>query len=552
MTKKFITSALPYVNNQPHLGNVVGSVLGGDIYNRFCRKMGDETVYICGTDEYGTATEMEAVKMKVHPREIVEKNRILHKKVYDWFNIHFDFFGNTSCAEHTKLVQTIFNRCYQNGYFEKKEIEQFYCENCEQFLADRFVEGICGLCEYDGARGDQCDKCGKCLKTTDLKNPRCNICATTPVLKASNHLFLRLDLLQDKIKKVMDQKKDQWTECAINIYNEWLEKDLISRCMTRSLKYSWGVPVPLEGFEDKVFYVWFDAVIGYLTFLSIAKPDWEKWIKDAKMIQFMGKDNVFFHAFIFPGILLASDPSCRTVDVINSTEYLTFNKDKFSKSRKIGIFGMDLLEKDLGSPCIWRFYLTKRRPENKDSDFNIEDFVNTVNADLKDNLGNLAQRVLKYIKSRLSGRISNVSLDEKDEVFKNRVNEMFSEYKGLMEKISLKDGIHKAVEISSFVNKYIQDLQERKDRLENGFKIGYSALVLLGHIFEPFIPETSKKIFKMCGVEDSERFPSEFEIIQDAVISSEISILFPSLSKEQLSNLYSYVTDSIDLNKLKL
>lgn len=543
MAKRFVVSALPYVNSQPHLGNIVGSVLGSDVYSRYCRKSGDEVVFVCGTDEYGTATEMEAMKLKVHPRDIVSKNRVLHKAVYDWMGIEFDFWGQTSCEEHTKMVQATFLECYRNKYFEEQEMEQFYCSTCSQFLADRFVEGECMLCGYTDARGDQCDKCGRCLKASDLRLPRCSLCLDTPVMKSSNHLFFRLDLLQDKIKDVMEGRKSEWTENARNIYNEWLNKKLAPRCMTRSLRFKWGVQVPLDGFEDKVFYVWFDAVLGYLTFLGQAKQDWREWIKDAKITQFMGKDNVFFHAFIFPGILLASGNVESVADVINSTEYLTFNGEKFSKSRKIGIFGMDLVEKDLGSPCLWRYYLIKRRPEIRDSDFSVEEFIDLTNADLRFNLGNLCQRVLKYLNKNCGGKVSVCDVDEIDRSFVFEMNSMYAQYRKLMDGISLRGGIEKAVEMSSLANKYIQSLQNNKEHLKRGFNIGYSAIVFLSHLFEPFIPETSKRIFRMCKVDHSPSslFPEKFEVISMAEISDDIQILFDPLSKSQLSNLREYV-----------
>lgn len=539
--KIFITSALPYVNNQPHLGNIVGSVLGADVYSRYCKKMGIEAVFICGTDEYGTATEMEAIKQGLHPRDIVEMNRKLHMQVYEWMGIKFDAFGRTACPEHTTIVQHIFKKCYENGYFEKRELDQFFCENCSQFLADRYVEGDCGLCGFVGARGDQCDGCGRCLKVDELKNPKCVICNNPPILKSSSHLYLRLDLLQNLIKTTMDQKIHLWTENAKNIYNEWLDKDLIARCMTRSLKYNWGVPVPLEGFADKVFYVWFDAVIGYLTILSQVKPDWETFYSEAQMVQFMGKDNVFFHAFIFPGILLAAGPNNRTVDIINSTEYLTFNGNKFSKSRKIGIFGMDLVEKDLGPSYLWRYYLLRKRPENKDSDFNIEEFISLINSDLRSNLGNLCQRVLKYIQKNCGSKISVSNIDSDDERFANDLGVLYSEYKSLMDQIKIRDSVNKAIEISSRANKYVQDLQEKKEKLPQGFQIAYSAILLLAHVFEPFIPEISAKIQKMCNVQNS-NFPNEFEIVKEATISQNISILVEPLTDIQLANLRSYVT----------
>lgn len=540
MAKRFITAALPYVNNQPHLGNIVGSVLGADVYNRYCKMSGDDTAFICGTDEYGTATEMEAVKKKVHPRVIVETNRIIHKSVYDWMEVEFDIFGNTSCEEHSKVVKEVFYKCYENGYFEKQEVEQFFCEECKQYLADRFVEGTCALCGYEEARGDQCDKCGKCLKVSELKAPRCSLCSSSPVMKRTNHLFLRLDLLQNSIKESMDPRIGQWTENAKNIYKDWLGKDLISRCMTRTLRYKWGVQVPLEGFEDKVFYVWFDAVIGYYTFLSIFKKDWQEWIEDANIIQFMGKDNVFFHAFIFPGIMLASGNDDCLVNVINSTEYLTFNGNKFSKSRNVGIFGMDLISKDLGSPCMWRYYLIRKRPETKDSDFSMKEFVDLYNADLRSNLGNLCQRVLKYISARCNGIVKVENTDDEDECFVREVKGLFEEYKNLMSGINLREGVAKALEISSKANKYIQGLQNSKHKMSAGFNLCYSAIVLLGYVFYPFIPKTSAKIFRMCNV-TSFNIPGDFEIINSAKISDDIQILFSPLTDLQNSNLSAYM-----------
>lgn len=540
MGKKFITAALPYVNNQPHLGNIVGSVLGSDIFNRFSKKNGDETIFICGTDEYGTATEMEAMKNNNHPSDIVTRNRIIHKDVYDWMNIKFDYFGHTTCDEHAKIVKEIFLKCYNEGYFEKQTVEQFYCEECSQFLADRFVEGECLLCGYNEARGDQCDSCGKCLKVSDIKHPKCSICRSNPSMKSSDHLFLRLDMLQEQIKISMNVKIDSWTENAKNIYKEWLNKDLISRCMTRSLKYRWGVDVPLQGFKDKVFYVWFDAVLGYFTFLSIIKPDWKEWLLDAKIIQFMGKDNVFFHSFILPAILIASKNTNFLVDCINSTEYLTFDGRKFSKSRKIGVFGLDLLEKDLGPSCLWRFYLTRKRPETKDADFNITEFKDLYNADLRSNLGNLCQRVLKFLNSRCNGRVNVENVDEDDQKFISEIDQLYKEYLSLMSNISLRDGIAKGFEISSRANKYIQDLQQNKEKMPTGFSIVFSVIVLLGHVFEPFMPNTSEKIFKMCQVEHILLLPKKFELLKSGQISKGIQILFNPLTDLQISNLDFY------------
>jgi len=545
MPKKLITSALPYVNNQPHLGNIIGSVLSGDVYSRYCKKIGDDAVFICGTDEYGTATEMEAMRQGIHPSEIVLKNRKLHEEVYRWMNIEFDHFGHSSCKEHSEFVQSVFLNCYKNGFFEDKIVEQYFCEKCAQFLADRYVEGTCKHCGYHDARGDQCDACKRCLHTADLENPRCSICSDTPILKPYRHLFLRLDELQPHIKRAIDPKLDAWTANACNVYNEWIKKDIHSRCMTRNLKYKWGVPVPLAGYEDVVFYVWFDAPIGYYTFLSQIKKDWREWLADAKVVQFMGKDNVPFHSIIFPGILLAYNDKTTDgfkfpiVDAICCTEYLTFCKEKFSKSRKVGIFGMDLVTKDLGCSDFWRFYLIKRRPETKDADFSIDDFILQTRGELIANFGNFCNRTLMYIKKRMGCVFSVHELDSEDEKLVSDVNGLLKEYNELMEKGCLKDGLSKAFEISSCGNKYLQSLQTNKEKMASGYSLCCSLLRLLSHIMEPFVPEASQKLKKMLFSEDAMSI-QELAVVSAGKISEDVDVLFKPFTDEQILALQAY------------
>lgn len=550
--KKFITSALPYVNNQPHLGNVVGSVLSGDVYSRYCKKMGYDTVYISGTDEYGTATEMEAMKQNKLPKEIVEENRILHRRVYEWFGIEFNRFGSTATEEHNEMTQKIFMECWNNGYFEEQETEQFFCGRCEQFLADRYVEGICGFCNYQDARGDQCDSCGQCLRSLDLQMPKCVICLGRPEIRKEKHLMLKLDLLKERVETNLASRIAGWSKNAQRIYTSWIEKDLHPRSMTRSLKYRWGVPVPLQDYRDKVFYVWFDAPIGYFTFLKqfLKEKDWQAWACDAELIQFMGKDNVPFHSLIFPSILLATaGPSTEyeinlkypLVNIISSTEYLMFNGSKFSKSRKVGIFGMDLVDGSLGAPDLWRFYLLSIRPENKDSDFSICNFIEQTSSKLVANWGNLCNRVLMFIKKRLGGVIELNELDDATFTMVEEVNLLYLEYKELMEQIKLREGLEKALEISAYANKYVQDLQGRdKSYREYGFGVAYSLVVLIAHILEPFTPYSSRMVFKMCCVSQIE-FPERFTIAKSATILQDISLLFLPFTDEQISRLESYI-----------
>ena len=256
--KILVTSALPYVNNIPHLGNIVGSVLSADVFARAMRMLGNEVLYICGTDEYGTTTEAKALEENTTPQKICDKYFEIHKNVYKWFNISFDHFGRTSKPNHTKIVQDIFKKVQKNGFITEEETEQVYCKQCDKFLADRFVVGKCPYCNYTDARGDQCDSCGRLLTPTELESPACSIHGTRPELRKTKHLFLKLDKLQPQLEKLFkNQSKDDWSSNAIKITEAWFKEGLKKRAITRDLK--WGVPVPHKGFENKVFYVWFDA-----------------------------------------------------------------------------------------------------------------------------------------------------------------------------------------------------------------------------------------------------------------------------------------------------
>ncbi|ORD98968.1 SYMC [Hepatospora eriocheir] len=566
--KKFITAALPYVNNQPHLGNIIGSLLSADVYARYCRKRGYDTVFISGTDEYGTATEMEAIKQKCMPFDIVKKNRQVHMNVYSAFDLSFDYFGHTHCEEHRNLVQQFFLKII--NYFKQEEVSQFYCETCEQFLADRYVEGLC-VCGSI-SNGDQCDNCGRCHITTEIKNATCKICKSSAKIKTTTHLFLELGRLKDKIK---NQDTTRWSESAKFIFNEWIEKDLHSRCMTRDLKYKWGVPVPVQGFEDKVFYVWFDAPIGYLTFLKQVKD--LTWLDGSDFVQFMGKDNVPFHSIMFPAMLSALKESL-TDDflvsknkslvemvknlnikesffknvklnyqpVINSTGYLTFNGKKFSKSKSIGVFGSDILEKDVGDIIKWRFYLLRRRPETKDADFNVDEFLTLVETDLVACLGNFVNRTLKFL-SKKKIVISEVlkeldlSLDEyKDELlFIESIKETYNEYLEVMEQISIRRGFEALFKLCKIGNKYLQDLQVNKEKMVLGYSLGYPLVVLVGHCLIPFLPKKALKIFEQAQVENS-KFPETFEIIKLSRELKNISPIFSHFTEEQKETLLSF------------
>lgn len=337
-----ITSALPYVNNVPHLGNIIGSVLSADVFSRYSKARGNPTLYICGTDEYGTATETKAIEEGVTPQQLCDKYNKLHKDVYDWFEIEFDHFGRTPTKQQTEIAQDIFTKLNKSGYLEEQTTQQPYCTQHNSFLADRFVEGECPLCGYNDARGDQCDKCGHLLDPLELINPRCKLDGATPEVRQTKHIYLQLDKLQEKTAEW--NKKSQvdgvWSDNGINITNAWIREGLKPRGITRDLK--WGTPVPLEGYDDKVMYVWFDACIGYVSITANYTEHWEQWWRNpenVKLYQFMGKDNVPFHTVVFPSSQLGTGDKWTMLNTLSTTEYLNYEHGKFSKSRNIGVFG---------------------------------------------------------------------------------------------------------------------------------------------------------------------------------------------------------------------
>lgn len=455
-----ITSALPYVNNVPHLGNIVGSTLSGDVFARYCRIKGANVLYICGTDEYGTATENKAMEEKLTPQQICDKYFKIHKDIYDWFNLSFDKFGRTSTEFQTKIAHDIFWRIYNNDFIVQDEVSQLFCEKCERFLADRFVEGECPFCTFEDARGDQCDKCGKLINAIELKNPRCKSCNSTPIVKISKHLFIDLPKIQPELEKFLEstlEKVNSWSNTAKVITSSWIRDGLKPRCITRDLK--WGTPVPLEGFEDKVFYVWFDAPIGYVSITASFCDEWEKWWKNPENVElynFLGKDNVAFHSVIFPSTELCTRDNWTMCSHIPAVEYLNYEENKFSKSRGVGVFGDSAIETGIPSD-IWRFYLVYMRPENQDTNFSWSDLMNKNNTELLNNLGNFVNRSLTFLANNFSGIIQDMLLEESDKSLIASINRELLTYFQYMDKVRLKDGLKQILNISRLGNQYMQN-----------------------------------------------------------------------------------------------
>ncbi|KAL8041805.1 hypothetical protein ABFX02_09G007800 [Erythranthe guttata] len=518
-----ITSALPYVNNIPHLGNIIGCVLSADVFARYCRLRGYNAIYICGTDEYGTATETKALEEGCSPKEICDKYHAIHKEVYKWFNISFDEFGRTSSPQQTEVCQDIFKKLLDNNWLSENTMQQLYCDTCDKFLADRLVDGNCPTpgCNYDSARGDQCEKCGKLLNPTELLEPKCKFCRKTPRIRDTNHLFLELPLLKDKLEEYISTTSVSggWSQNAIQTTNAWLREGLKPRCITRDLK--WGVPVPHENFKEKVFYVWFDAPIGYVSITSCHTKEWEKWWKnpeDVELYQFMGKDNVPFHTVMFPSTLLGTGESWTLMKTISVTEYLNYESGKFSKTKGVGVFGNDA--KDTNIPVeVWRYYLLTNRPEVSDTLFTWPDLQAKLNSELLSNLGNFINRVLSFIaKDPATGYGSIIPEAEfvdshpLTKALGDKIGNYVEQYVEAMEKVKLKQGLKIAMAISGEGNAYLQESQFWKLYREDPpscavvMKTSAGLVYLLACLLEPFMPSFSLEVLKQLNLPAETQF----------------------------------------------
>ncbi len=540
MKKRLVTSALPYVNNIPHLGNLT-QVLSADVFARFCRSRGYETLYICGTDEYGTASETKALQEGVSPRELCDRYHKIHEDIYRWFNIKFDYFGRTSTPKQTEIVQHIFSCVDRNGYITEKETEQLYCPSCRRFLADRYVTGTCPKCGSEGARGDQCDACGSLLDPTELINPKCSVCGHTPEIRKTKNLYINLPKALPMLREWMEKTSRDgfWAKNAVQITSSWIRDGLQERCITRDLK--WGIPVPRPGYEDKVFYVWFDAPIGYISITANLTDDWEYWWRDpenTELFQFIGKDNIPFHTVIFPSSLLATGEKWTMLHHMSSTEYLNYEGGKFSKSRGIGVFGNDVQE--TGIPAdIWRFYMFYNRPEKQDFTFTWKDLQEKVNKELIGNLSNLVNRTLTFVKRFYNGSVGE---GECDSALVEVMREKEAEITDLLERAEERDALRAIFALSDIGNKAFQDGEPWKKRTENpgeAEKLLRTLLYLirdLGVMVAPYMPETSERILSFLSLEKDLSWKS-VGTFEGEIEIGEVSLLFTKLEDSLIDEL---------------
>lgn len=488
---KIVTSALPYVNNIPHLGNLV-TVLSADAYQKYLKLAGEEHISILGTDAHGTTTETVALQEGISCEEIVKKYDKKHKEIYDWFQCNFDCYGMTSDAENHEITKSIFKKAHENGYIQEKEIEQFFDKKAQKFLADRFIEGECPHCNAKDARGDQCDTCQKLLEPKDLINPKSKLTNTKPTVKKTKHLYLALDKLQNQLEKIDTNK---WDSTAKGITKGWLNEGLKPRAITRDLQ--WGINVPLKGYENKVFYVWFDAPIGYISITKKHQPNWKDlWRSPNELIQFMGKDNVPFHTIMFPAALIATKQDWPIVKQVSTNHYLNFEGKKFSKSKQIGIFGDDAIKSGITSDA-WRYYLLSNRPQSADTNFTLDDFQAKINQNLIGNFVNLVSRVTNIIANNEMTLVSNpkgFSNKELDEIRKD------------YQDANLREAVEKIMSLSAKANTYMQENEPWKLVTENKekAKIVLSNLILqivqISNYIEPITPTLSSTILKKLNI----------------------------------------------------
>jgi methionyl-tRNA synthetase len=514
VAKKLITNALPYANSVKHLGTLVGSILPADVYARFMRQSGEEILYVWGTDDHGTTSEIAAIEEGLPTDEFCDRNNKDHKKIYEAFDISWDHYGRTHTEYQTRITQDIFTALDENGLIEEREMEQIYSIDDKRFLPDRYILGTCPNCDYEKARGDQCEDCTKMLDPTDLINPRSSISGSTNVeIRKTRHLFLLQSKLADKLR-VWIESNNSWSKLSKSIALKWLNEGLRDRCITRDI--SWGVPVNKPGFEHKVFYVWFDAPIGYISITAewaeMNGEDWKAWWlpsnpDEIEYTQFMGKDNVPFHSIMFPGTLLGTEQNWKFVDNIKGFNYLTYYGSKFSTSQNRGVFldeAIEILPKDY-----WRWYLMANIPEGSDSDFTFPLFASCLNKDLSDVLGNLVNRILTYSFKKADGVISDINYEKilHNDFFKESIDSfeaLFSDYVENMNSVNFRKSTSALRSIWVEGNKFWENAQvwqiakledEESQQLVNQIMAyGLSVVKFCGFISQPFLVDSSKLI----------------------------------------------------------
>ncbi len=512
MGKWVVCAAWPYVDAVPHLGNMIGSILSADVFARFLKLMGEDVIFVSGSDEHGTPIEVEARIRGVDPKKFTDA---VHSYISDLFKkwlIDFSLYTRTESDHHKSFVREFMLQLEKRGFIFSREVVLPYCPHDKIYLPDRFVEGICPICGSPGARGDQCDKCGALLDPVDLIDPRCVFCNSRPIYKKTKHWFFDLPKLESELRKWLEEHKtigdNVKTYCL-----EWIKRGLRPRSITRDNK--WGIPAPFEGAEDKTIYVWFEALLGYLSaskkyLEDIGKKFEDYWLdKDTKTVYFIGKDNIPFHAIILPAMLMASGIPYVLPYKIASTEYLMFEGTRFSKSRRIGVW-IDEALRIIEDPDYWRFALIRMRPETKDTNFTWREFYRIVNDELNDDIGNFIHRVLSLTYRGFNGEVPRPKrISDVDEEFISKCKSLFKDYVDKMYNAELKAASEIILEIARNGNQFLNQREPWK-LLKTSAEEAASALYVLINVVRglilqlaPITPNAALRGWKMLQLGDS-------------------------------------------------
>ena len=545
--KRFtITAALPYANGPIHIGHLAGAYVPADIYSRYLKLKGNDVVFICGSDEHGAAIPIRAKKEGVTPQEIIDKYHFMIKDSFLEFGISFDNYSRTSSKIHNETASDFFKKLNQKNIFVEKESEQLYDEKENQFLADRFIEGECPKCGYKEAYGDQCESCGSSLNATDLINPKSKLSGNKPIFKKTKHWFLPLNNFESFLKKwfLVDNEKT-WKTNVFGQVKSWINEGLKPRAITRDL--DWGIPVPLDGANDKVLYVWFDAPIGYISatkeWALSNNKDWEPYWKDSKteLVHFIGKDNIVFHCIIFPAILKASEEFILPKNV-PANEFLNLEGKKISTSKNWAIWLHEYLVEFPNMQDTLRYTLTSNAPENKDNDFTWKDFQAKNNNELVAIFGNFINRVVVLTHKYYDGNCPDLNLlnevDEKvlDEIYNypKKIGELIETYK-------FREAVNTLIDLARLGNKYLADEEPWKliktdefERVKTIMNIALQLSGVLSIICEPFLPNTAIKLRNILNLEsiDWNSISKENPIVLSKINKGEL--IFRKIEDEEI------------------
>lgn len=511
--RTLVTSALPYANGPIHIGHLAGAYIPADIYVRYLRLIKEDVMFIGGSDEHGVPITIRAKKEGVTPKEIIDRYHYQMKETFEKMGISYDIYGRTSSDTHSNLASNFFRKLYEEGKFIQKTNEQYYDEESKMFLADRYITGECPHCHYEKAYGDQCEKCGTSLSPTELINPTSTISGSKPVMKETTHWYLPLDQYESWLSKWILEEHKEWRPNVYGQCKSWLDMGLQPRAVSRDL--DWGIPVPVEGAEGKVLYVWFDAPIGYISNtkeLCDAHPEkgsWETWWKDkdTRLVHFIGKDNIVFHCIVFPAMLKA-EGSYILPDNVPSNEFLNLEDDKISTSRNRAVWVHEYLEEFPGKQDVLRYVLTANAPETKDNNFTWKDFQARNNNELVAIYGNFVNRALVLTQKYFDGVVPAANeLTDYDKSTLSDFADVKKQLESLIENFRFRDSQKEAMNLARIGNKYLADTEPWKlaktdmKRVETILNISLQLVANLSIAFEPFLPFSSEKLRKMINID---------------------------------------------------